>query len=118
MELTDLYQEQDKLVSAFKVDLDREIEAGRTMDEDEMCDFITEWADGVYVYYWDQWAIATACRFSPDSDFGHIFDDARELMGDDSDVDKLMSWCAQMFIEHCLREQFAGYEIVADEDVA
>jgi len=114
MELTNLYQEQDKLVSAFKVDLDNEVASGRTLTEDEMYDYIVEWADGQYVYYWDQWEIATACRFSADEDFNQVFEDAKELSN--GEVDNLMASCAQLFVEHCIREQFGGYEIVADEE--
>lgn len=114
MELTNLYQVQDKLVSDFKVDLDNEVASGRTLTEDEMYDYIVEWADGQYVYYWDQWAIATACRFSADEDFNQVFEDAKELS--DGDVDSLMGCCAQLFVEHCIREQFGGYEIVADKE--
>ena len=114
--LMNLYQEQDKLVSAFKVDLDNEAASGRTLTEDEMYDYIVEWADGQYVYYWDQWSIATACRFSADGDFSQVFEIAKHLS--DGDVDNLMAVCTTMFVEHCIREQFAGYEIVGDEEVA
>ena len=118
MELINLFALQDKLLGDFKVDLDREIEAGRTLDEDEMYDFISEWADGKYPYYSDSWDIAVACRFSAYCDFGHIWEDALSALDDLKDVDDLMGVCTTLFVEHCIREQFAGYEVVADEEVA
>lgn len=118
MELTNLFALQDKLLSDFKVDLDREIEAGRTLNEDEMYDYISEWADGKYPYYSDQYDIAIACRFSAYCDFGHIWEEALSTAESIKDIDDFMGACTTMFVEHCIREQFAGYEVVADEEVA
>jgi len=115
MKLIDLYQEQDRLLGLFKADLDIEIASGRTLTEDQMYDHIVQWAQDRYVYDEDQWEIATACRFSSDGDFNQVFEDAHKHS---DDVNGLMSACAQLFAEHCIREQFGGYEIIADEEVA
>ena len=114
MILFNLYAEAEKHVENFKSGLEwQEID-----ESTDMAALIDDYADGQYVYYWDQWSVAVACRFDS-GDYAEAWETANDLVSPDGfessedHINAVMAFCAQEFVQIALREQFSEYEIAS-----
>ena len=110
----DLNDEADKHISRFSEVISDLADANQLMDEDQLIDFIDDWAATVYENAKDQWHVALSCRFSEDGDYLASWETALEFHDLGDGVDVLMCSCARWFVRDVLMQQFGGYEIVAD----
>jgi hypothetical protein len=117
MELMNLYQEASKHQKNFADELSFMRERGEIDESTDVAELISQYADGQYVYYWEQWSVGVACRFDS-GDYAEAWETANDLTVADGfetsedHVNALMGFCAQEFVEIALREQFSEYEIV------